>query len=100
MTMIGIYRIELAPGASEEAFVKHMRENVFTKGDALPATRITRGFAHELLRVEGDAPRYAWKAEVDLMTDRPYTFPQPESIQEHVKDFGKPTGLDVYRHAA
>jgi hypothetical protein len=100
MTMTGIYRIELSKNASEEAFVKHMKDDVFTLADALQLTRTTTGMDHELLKSESHARQYHWRARVYLMTNAKYNFDQEERINEHIRGFGKLVGLEVYMHAA
>lgn len=96
MTMTGMYRIALLPRANEQAFVKHMTNVVFKNPSALQLTRITRGFQHQLLKVQGDLQQYVWQATVDLQTDAGYDFAQLSRVQESIKRFGVLIGVDVY----
>lgn len=96
MTMTGMYRIALTPGADEQAFVRHMTDVVFKAPDALQLTRITRGFEHRLLKMQGDWRQYVWQATVDLMTETGYNFAQQPRVQESIKDFGVLIGVEAY----
>ena len=96
MIMTGVYRIALLPSADEQAFVKHMTDVVFKNPNALQLTRITRGFEHQLLKIQGDLRQYAWQAQVDLQTDAGYDFAQNSRVQESIKDFGVLIGIEAY----
>jgi hypothetical protein len=94
MTMTGIFRIALLPGADEKKFVEHMVSNVF---DALQLTRITRGFAHSLLKPKSEFRQYAWLVTVDLVADGNYDFNQNrERVEQGIAEFGLLIDIDVY----
>lgn len=99
MDMTAVYRITLLDGVSGDAFIQHMRE-VFAKVDALKLTRTTSGFEHRLLQAAEAPGQFAWLATVHLVNDRKYDFHQWETVQAHVKEFGRLTGIDSYTHAA
>ena len=100
-TMTGVYHIVLRPDADEQAFVKHMTDVVFEDPNALQPTRITRSFAHQLLKAQGSLPRYSWQTTVDLETDAGYDFERNAgTVQKHVESFGLLVGIDAYTHEA
>jgi hypothetical protein len=97
MKMTGMYYISLLPDADDEAFVKQMMEVVFNNVAVLQATRITRGFTHQLLKGRSEFREYVWQVTVDLVTDKGYNFGgNIERVQQSVADWGLVTGMDVY----
>ncbi len=98
MMMTGMYRIALLPGADEKAFVSHMQDEVFKDPNALQSTRNTRGFQHQLLKVDGNLRQYCWQATADLQTNAGYDFAQEAQVQKWVQDFGVLIGVESYTH--
>ena len=97
MTMTGIYRIVLAPGTNEAAFVNHMENEVFTATGVLQLTRITSHFAHALLKSQGAPAQYAWVVTVDLVTSAGYDFDQNiDRVQKSIAHFGVLTAVETY----
>lgn len=95
--MTGLYQIALLGQVDEQAFVEHMAKRVFEDATVLQATRITRHFAHQILRRKGSLRQYAWQVTVDLMTDAGYDFDQNvERVQESIREFGVVIGVDAY----
>jgi hypothetical protein len=95
--MTGSYRISLLQNAEHREFERHMLETVFADVSALQTTRITRGFAHHLLRRQGAFREYFWHVTVDLVSDKEYDFAQNiEKVQAHVSNWALVTGLDVF----
>jgi hypothetical protein len=92
MTMTGIFRIALLPNADEKKFVDHMVGSVF---DTLQLTRVTRGFAHSLLK--GEFRQYAWLVTVDLVGDGNYDFNQNrERVEQSIAGFGLLLAIEAY----
>jgi hypothetical protein len=109
MIMTGIFRFVLLPHVKGKSFEEYMIDQVFTNPDVLQATRITRGFSHELLACRFRRPgrrefinphpetQYVWQAKVKLQTDSGYNFEQNvDSIRDHVAQFALLIGVDSY----
>ncbi len=107
--MAGTFRLALVPGADDEAFERHVSEEVFEDVGALGLTRITEGFAHELLRATGNPPagghetpsaprpHYLWYVNVSLSTDSGFDFAGNASrVQERVAPFAVLIDVDSY----
>ena len=98
MTMTGVFQIGLSQQADEQRFVAAMTERVF---GLLQPTRITTGFSHTLLKAQDTFRRYAWIAEVELMTDVPYDFAQNiDRVRQAIAEFGVLVSVDAYRNLA
>lgn len=92
----GQFHITLREGADEQAFLRHL-DDVARSSDFLGPTRVTRGFEVEILRAEGDAPRYVLQVDADQMADRPYDFQGSEAwLNRAVGEFGAVDGLQTY----
>lgn len=100
MDMTAVYRIALLDGIADDAFIKHMREHVFSQANALKLTRTTSGFEHDLWKIEESPRHFAWLATVHLVSGHKYDFHQWETVQSHVKDFGHLIAIEAYTHAA
>lgn len=96
MNVTGIYRLALRPGADEQAFLAHMKTEVFTSATILQSTRITRDFQHRLVKVEGPVPQFLWIVRVDLVTDKGYDFADNiDRVRESLQAFGVLAGLET-----
>jgi hypothetical protein len=95
MKMLGIYHVALLPSADENAFVSHMREEVFGS-NVLQLTRVTSGFSHQLLERPGELRQYAWHVTVTLVSAS-YDFDQNvERLQASIEKLGLVIGVDTY----